>query len=339
MTKLVKVAVLGSTGYVGAELVSLLCSHPNVIINFLGCEDIYQKNTRGKNYKRLPKLSLNKDFKPLESDVVFLALPHGVSQKYVCKYYGSLKIIDLSADFRLDSKKIYRLNYNVNHICSKYLNNFVYGLPEINKEFIQKSNYIAVPGCYPTSILLPLIPIIEKNLIQSKNIIIDSKSGYSGAGKKFDLKNIKKLSDNNFYNYNTNSHRHICEIQQELNKYSKSKVKFSFNPHILPVYRGMMSTIYCDLSKNTKILDIKKSLSKYYKDSKFVNFLKKNSDEIDLFTIQNTNNCLIKLFPHHSKNKIIIVSVIDNLIKGAAGQAIQCFNIMHNCNEKIGLKK
>ena len=342
MSSKINVAVLGSTGYVGYELVKMLIHHPKVKINFLGCDSKIDNTLFNKNknleFLKLPNFSLNIDFDPSKSDVVFLALPHGISHKYVKEYFNKIKIIDLSADFRLDSEKVYNENYKTTHSCSNLLQEFIYGLPEINKKLIMHKNNIAVPGCYPTSILLPLIPLIKEKLINLDNIIIDSKSGYSGAGKKFEISNIKNSNDLNFYNYKTNNHQHICEIKQELEKNNRNKdINFSFNPHIMPVFRGIMSTIYCDLNTDTTTNDIKNCYKNYYSNLPFVK-IKKDEDKFDFFTVQNTNNCLIKLFPHSSKNKIIIVSLIDNLIKGAAGQAIQCFNIIYNFDETLSLK-
>ncbi len=342
MNNIINVAVLGSTGYVGNELVKILSNHKNVNINFLGSESInneYLVNFESnKKYTNLPLVQNNKNFDPSISEYVFLALPHGVSNEYVNKYINKIKIIDLSADFRLDNINLYTKVYGDNHICSEYLNNFIYGLVEINKTIIAKSSNIAVPGCYPTSILLPLIPLIKNNLIKTDNIIIDSKSGYSGAGKKFDLKKIKSDKDLNFYNYNTNSHRHISEIKQELMKFiSNEKLLLSFNPHILPNFRGMMSTIYCDLDKNIRKNDVSTLLKNFAKKNYFIKFIE-NDEILDFYNVQNTNFCKIKLFNSHSDNKIIIVSNIDNLIKGAAGQAVQCFNLMANFDETLSLK-
>ena len=340
MNKEVKVAVLGATGYVGIELVKILINHPHAKINFLGCENInINKSTSINsvfNNSKLPNLSFNDDFDPIKSELVFLALPHGVSHNYINKYYKKIKIIDLSADFRLDSLSTYKKNYNVDHSCPELLEKFIYGLPEINQSELINNNNISVPGCYPTSILLPLIPLIKNDLIKSDNIIIDSKSGYSGAGKKFDKANIENDKDYNFYNYKTNSHQHICEIHQELQKYSKNLVKFSFNPHILPNFRGIMSTIYCDLNKDITITEIKKELAKSYNKMPFILLLNEDK-KADFFEVQYTNNCLIKIFDHQSDDKIILVSLIDNLIKGAAGQAIQCFNLSMNFDENLSL--
>ena len=342
MKNRINVAVLGSTGYVGKELVRILLQHEDININFLGSDsnaDQYLTNIeKTKEYLDLPILKENKLFDPSLSDYVFLALPHAVSNHYVKNFYGKIKIIDLSADFRLDDINSYIKNYGDGHTCSKYLNNFVYGLPEINRSKILKSNNIAVPGCYPTSILLPLIPLIKNNLINTDNIIIDSKSGYSGAGKNFDSDNIKSKYDYNFYNYNTNSHRHISEIYQELKKFNSnnSNLSFSFNPHILPNFRGMMSTIYCDLNFQIKKNDIVDVLKGFDQNNYFIKYVDEK-ERLDFFSVQNTNYCKIKIFNHHSKNKIIIVSNIDNLIKGASGQAVQCLNLMQNYDEKKAL--
>ena len=194
-----------------------------------------------------------------------------------------------------------------------------------------------MPGCYPTSILLPLIPLIKNKLIDTKNIIIDSKSGYSGAGKKFDFNKMKSKNDYNFYNYNTNNHRHIAEIKQELNKHgSENEVKFSFNPHILPNFRGMISTIYCDLNNGIQKTDIINLFQNLQKINPFIKYID-NDEVLDFFSIQNSNYCKIKVFDHYSDDKLIIVSAIDNLIKGAAGQAVQCFNIAENIEETVSL--
>ncbi len=341
MKNKIKVAVLGSTGYVGMELVKILLNHSYVDINFLGSETThgsYLNNIDNtKEYNHLPLLKPNDSFNVHDSDYVFLALPHAVSNKYVKKYFNKINIIDLSADFRLDNFDVYKENYGNEHECKEYLNNFIYGLAEINRDKIENSKNIAVPGCYPTSILLPLIPLIKNKLIDAKNIIIDSKSGYSGAGKKFDFKKMKSKNDYNFYNYNTNNHRHIAEIKQELNKHnSENEVRFSFNPHILPNFRGMISTIYCDLRNGVQKTDIIKLFQNLQKINHFIKFID-NDEILDFFSIQNSNYCKIKTFDNYSEDKLIIVSAIDNLIKGAAGQAVQCFNIAENIEETVSL--
>ena len=343
MTKKVSVAILGSTGFVGLELVKILSKHPNVNIVFFGTEN--NPDTLIKDIDPAIKFysnsftELNEKFDYSSVDTVFMALPHGISHNFVKLYYDKLQIIDLSADFRLDDIEIYKKNYNDKHSASNLLNEFQYGLVEINRDFLINKKNIAVPGCYPTSCLIPLIPLLKNEIIDSKNIIIDSKSGYSGAGKKFDLENIKNSKDYNFYNYNTNSHRHICEIKQELTKHNKSSdVLFSFNPHILPNFRGMLSTIYCDLMPGMNKIDAINCVNDIAVNNEFIKFI--NDDQrADFFSIQYTNNCVLKIFNHYDSSKIIIVSLIDNLVKGAAGQAVQCFNVSHGFNENTALIK
>jgi len=343
MSKKVSVAILGSTGFVGLELIKILSKHPNVNIVFFGTEnnsEILLKDIDPSiNLPNNPSTKLNKSLDPSSVDTVFLALPHGVSHQYVKSFYDKLQIIDLSADFRLDDIETYKINYDEKHCVPNLLKEFLYGLPEINKETLISAKNIAVPGCYPTSVLIPLVPLLKNNIINSKNIIIDSKSGYSGAGKKFDLKNIKNAKDFNFFNYNTNSHRHICEIRQELKKNTKySEVLFSFNPHVLPNFRGMMSTIYCDLLQGMTKIDVINCFNDMAIKNQFINFLQ-NDQRADFFSIQNTNNCVLKIFDHYDSSKVIIVSLIDNLIKGAAGQAVQCFNLSQGFDESSALTK
>ena len=343
MIKKVSVAILGSTGFVGLELIKILSRHPNVNIVFFGTENnpdtLLKEIDPTIELPNNPSTKLNTNFDTSLAETVFLALPHGVSHKYVKSFYNKLQIIDLSADFRLDNIDTYKINYNETHSVPDLLNAFIYGLPEINKNILNNKNNIAVPGCYPTSVLIPLIPLLKNNIIDSKNIVIDSKSGYSGAGKKFDISNIKNSDDLNFFNYNTNSHRHICEIKQELNKYTKqTEVLFSFNPHVLPNFRGMMSTIYCDLLPDTKIDDVINCFNDMANKNKFIKFIQ-NDQRADFFSIQNTNNCVLKIFEHYDSSKVIIVSLIDNLIKGAAGQAVQCFNLSKGFDESLALNK
>ena len=288
------------------------------------------------NKELLPNLSSLDKINYSEIDIVFSALPHNVFQHLIKENIGKSKFIDLSADFRLNNPETYKENYGNEHICPQFLSEFIYGLPEINYSLIKKANNIAVPGCYPTSVLLPLIPLFKDNLIFGENIIIDSKSGYSGAGKNFDINKVIKNKMMNFYNYNTNHHRHISEIQQELEKVSKLNIKFSFNPHILPIFRGIFSTIYCDLNTNINKNNVVECLKNYFSNKHFVKILN-DEDKADFYTIRNTNNCLIKIFDHYDETKIIIVSVIDNLLKGASGQAVQSMNIMSGLNENIGL--
>ena len=213
----------------------------------------------------------------------------------------------------------------------------IYLLPEINRSEIKKYNIISCPGCYPTSILLPLIPLFKKNLIKFNSIIIDSKSGYSGAGRGVH----KKYKDKNLYEslsaYGVGFHRHNSEIDQMLRKFTKKKFQFSFTPHLSPMFRGILSTIYLDLEKNISQSKVLNTLANFYKNEKFVKILKSNS-LLSTNDVINTNNCYISVCKSKYSNKIIILSAIDNLIKGGAGQAVQNLNNKFNFPEKTGLK-
>ena len=212
----------------------------------------------------------------------------------------------------------------------------IYSIPELNNYDLKKFKIIACPGCYPTSVLLPLIPLIKKNLISSKNIIVDSKSGYSGAGRGVH----KKYKDKNLYNslsaYGVGFHRHNSEIEQEISKICNKNYEISFTPHLTPMFRGILSTIYFNLPKGIASRQIFISLKKFYKNKKFIKFAKFNKP-ISTNDVINTNNCLISVCKSKYKDKIIILSAIDNLIKGGAGQGIQNMNSIYNFPEGRGL--
>ena len=216
------------------------------------------------------------------------------------------------------------------------IKNSIYALPEISKKKLKNYKIISCPGCYPTSVLLPLIPLIKNNLIETKNIIIDSKSGYSGAGRGVHKKYAKKNLYESLSAYGVGFHRHNSEIQQELNKYSKNKIEFTFTPHLSPMFRGILSTIYLDLKKNISINYVNSKLEKFYKNDAFVKILPINS-LISTNDVINTNYCHVSLCKIKSKNRFIILSAIDNLIKGGAGQAVQNLNNYFGYNVKKGL--
>jgi N-acetyl-gamma-glutamyl-phosphate reductase len=258
--------------------------------------------------------------------LIFTALPNGEAQ-IISKYLSKNNVlIDLAADFRLDKASEYLKWYNRKHKAISNIKKSIYSLPEINGDQVKNYNIISCPGCYPTSILLPLIPLIQKNLIKTNNIIIDSKSGYSGAGRGVH----KKYKNDNLYEslsaYGVGFHRHNSEIQQEVDKYSKKKIKFTFTPHLSPMFRGILSTIYLDLNEGINISKIEKTLNSKYSKNRFVKILKTGS-LLSTNNVINTNNCHIAICKTKYKDKVVILSTIDNLIKGGAGQAIQNMNI------------
>ena len=340
MTKL-NVLVAGSTGYIGIQLIKLLVKHNNVKIRYL-CGNSSVGKTISSYEKSLSSKALPKVIKYKRSllenvDLVFTALPNGQAQDISNDLLKHNVLIDLAADFRLNKASDYLRWYKQKHRSIKNIKKSIYSLPEINGDKVKNFNIIGCPGCYPTSILLPLIPLIKKNLIKIDNVIIDSKSGYSGAGRGVH----DKYKDRNLYEtlsaYGVGFHRHNSEIQQEIDNYTKKKFSFTFTPHLTPMFRGILSTIYVDLNKGVNIKKLEKTLNTEYSKSRFVKILKTDS-LLSTNDVINTNNCSIAICKTKYKNKVIILSTIDNLIKGGAGQAIQNMNIKYGFNETKGLK-
>ena len=332
--------VAGSTGYIGVQLIKLLIKHKYINIKYLcGNSSVGKKISsydKSLSKKKLPKIiKFNKKLLN-DVDIIFTALPNGEAQDISKNLNKKNILIDLAADFRLESASEYQKWYKQKHKAAKLINKSLYSLPEINKKDLKKYQIISCPGCYPTSILLPLIPLFKNNLVKTKNIIIDSKSGYSGAGRGVH----KKYKNKNLYEslsaYGIGFHRHNSEIDQMLNKFTKKKINFSFTPHLSPMFRGILSTIYIDLEKGINQSKVIKKLSDFYKKDDFVKIMKADS-LISTNDVINTNNCFISVCKSKYKNKIIILSTIDNLIKGGAGQAVQNLNLKLNFPVKEGL--
>ena len=334
------VLVAGSTGYIGVQLIKLLVKHSDVKIKYL-CG----KSSVGKTIssyegslksKKLPKIVKYNKSLLKHIDLVFTALPNGEAQDISNDLLKNNILIDLAGDFRLNKASDYLKWYKQKLRSIKNIKKSIYSLPEINGEKVKNFNIIGCPGCYPTSILLPLIPLIKKNLIKTNNVIIDSKSGYSGAGRGVH----DKYKNNNLYEslsaYGVGLHKHNSEIQQEINNYSKKKFSFTFTPHLTPMFRGILSTIYVDLNKGVDIKKLENILNAEYSKSRFVRILKTNS-LLSTNNVINTNNCAIAICKTKYKNRVIILSAIDNLIKGGAGQAIQNMNLKFNFPKNRGL--
>ena len=341
--KKINIAVIGATGYTGLDLVLLLSNHPKTkIVNLCATKNLGKKisffDKRIK--KKLPRISSISNLNWKEIDLVFLSLPNGEAQKIIKKNfykYKDVKFIDLSADFRITNSNQYKKNYRKNHKAKKLIKNSIYSISEFVKKDILNYRIIANPGCYPTSIQIPLIPLIKKNLININNVTIDSKSGYSGAGKSFKNKFKHKNLFESTFCYSTKNHRHISEIDQEFKKYTKKNVKFSFNPHIIPTFRGILTSIYIERKKNITSSRLRNELINFYKNDKFIKILKLNS-EISSGNVLNKNDCEISVCDTRFKNRTVVFSTIDNLIKGASGQAIQNMNLIYKLPEFLGLK-
>jgi len=339
MNKL-RVLIAGSTGYIGIQLVKLLLKHKNIFIKYLCGNTSVGKNIsifdRSLKLKKLPKIiKFNKNLLN-NVDVVFTALPNGEAQVISKQLNKHNTLIDLAADFRLNTSKSYLNWYKQKHKAIFNIKKSIYALPEITGRKVKNYKIISCPGCYPTSILIPLLPLIKKNLVSLKNIIIDSKSGYSGAGRSVHKKYINKNLYESLSAYGVGFHRHNAEIEQEIKKITNKKFNFTFTPHLTPMFRGILSTIYFETKKGITINKIYSKLRSVYKNKNFVKILKINS-HISTNDVINTNNCYISICKTKYKNKYIILSAIDNLIKGGAGQAVQNMNLKFNFSEKKGL--
>ena len=339
----INIAVIGATGYTGLDLVYLLSKHPKAKIIYLCATKNLGKpiNFFDKRIKKkLPRISSIDSINWSNINLVYLSLPNGEAQKLIKKIYYkyiNIKFIDLSADFRIKNPRVYKKNYLLKHKAKNLIKNSIYGLSEFIKNDIKKYRIVGNPGCYPTSIQLPLIPLIKKKFIKLSNFTIDSKSGFSGAGKNLEKKFKHKNLYNSTFAYSTKKHRHIAEIDQQFKKYTNKEITYTFNPYLLPTFRGILSSIYVELENKVSSQKLRSELIKYYKKNIFVKILKLNS-ELGSGNVLNTNICEISICNTRIKNKVLILSAIDNLVKGASGQAIQNMNLLYGFKEQLGLK-
>ena len=335
----INIALIGATGYTGLDLTLILSKHPQVNIKYLCATKNIGKNISffdKRIKKKLPNITPVTSIQWDNIDLIFLSLPNGEAQKYIKKKFlknKNIKFIDLSADFRINDPKVYQQNYKISHKAKDLIKHSLYSIPELNKREFKNKRIISNPGCYPTSILIPLIPLIKEKKLRIKDIIIDSKSGISGAGKQPRIENLFSEISGNFFSYGIESHKHYPEIDQEIRLINK-KVSFTFVPHVLPIISGIQSTIYLEKEFDEK--EYYKTIKNFYVDEPFIKIYSGNKIP-QVKEVQNTNNLAINLFSDYSKRKIVIVSCIDNLVKGAAGQAIQNMNIMFDFEETESL--
>ena len=334
------IAIAGATGYIGLELIKILSKHPKAKILYLCATKSIGKNIsifdKRLNKRKLPKISRVKNIDFHKIKILFTALPNGEAQKIAKKIPQHTKLIDLSADFRLDSSKKYQKWYGITHKSKKLINKSIYSITEFSRNHVSMYKIISCPGCYPTSVQIPLIPLVQKKMINTKKIIIDSKSGYSGAGKNIKKKFGYKHLFDSVRAYGVGAHRHMVEIDQELSKYSKNKINVFFTPHLIPMFRGILSTIYLETTNNNNARKIYELLKKYHKNNFFVKIAKYNS-AIGTGDVMNTNFCKISVCEDRKNNRVIIISAIDNLIKGGSGQAVQNMNVAFKIRETTGL--
>lgn len=339
---MIKVSVLGATGYAGVELVRLLCSHKEVEItnlvskSFAGkkLSEIYP-NFSGVLDIELADLDIKKVVK--ESDVVFTALPHGASKEVIPELFKSqVKVIDLSGDFRYDDIKVYEKWYGEPHSSPEVLEESVYGLCELHREKIKNASLIGNPGCYTTCSILGAAPLLKNNIIDEDSIIIDAKSGVTGAGRSTNLDYSFCECTENMKAYKIATHRHTSEIEQELSKFASKDIMVSFTPHLVPLKRGILATIYANLTKDVTDEEIYEFYKEFYKGEQFVRIYEPGKLP-ETNHVAGSNFVDIGFKVDKRLKRVIVTSAIDNIVKGAAGQAVQNMNIMFGFNENEGL--
>ena len=336
----IKIGILGATAYTGLELVKILVKHPNSEISFIS-----SKSYVGKKYSSVfgETTSILDDIliSPEEAykknvDCIFSCLPHALSAELCIPFIEKgIRTIDLSADFRINDPEVYKKWYQQDHPKPELLKHAVFGLPEHYRNEIKDAKTLANPGCYPTSILLPILPLLKASGVEVTSIIADSKSGVSGAGRSLQLSSHFAEANENMAPYSIGrSHRHLSEIDQELSKAAGKKIEITFSPPLLPLNRGILSTIYLSIDKTAD--ECYSLVKNFYHGEPFVRTrTKDNLPEISY--VANTNYCDIAFTGGEEGQPVIAVSAIDNLIKGASGQAVQNFNIMFGFDETEGL--
>ncbi|MEX0994957.1 MAG: N-acetyl-gamma-glutamyl-phosphate reductase [Balneolaceae bacterium] len=335
-----KVGVIGATGYTGLELVRLLVEHPKISLKIVTSRS-YAGEKFSKVYPSFEgifehELQDIEDLKETDLDLVFLALPHRVSMNFVKEHkLDKFRIIDLSGDFRLNSADSYQKWYEKEHVCSAFLDRSVYGLPELNRDRIRNAELVANPGCYPTSAILALAPLLQGKMIEPHSIIVDSKSGVTGAGATPKEPTHFPNLFGNFFAYGLKQHRHTPEIEQVLGEVTRQQIQIQFTPHLLPIDRGILTTTYSSPTKALNHELVRESYLNFYEKEHFVRVV---DQPPSVKNVRGSNYCDVYATHDERTNRIITISAIDNLVKGAAGQAIQNMNLMFGLIENTGLK-
>jgi N-acetyl-gamma-glutamyl-phosphate reductase len=338
--KTIRAAVLGASGYTGADMIRLAALHPAVKLTALIAKG-HAGQSLARVFPHLASLDLPDLITPEEADwgkidVVFCGLPHGTAHAEIGKLPKRVKIIDMSADFRLRDPAIYAEWYANEHSAPALIEAAVYGLTEHYRDQIAKARLVACPGCYPTAVLLALLPLAKARLIETSDIIIDAKSGVSGAGRTLKQNLLFSEAGEGLSPYGIGNHRHVPEIEQELGLAARAAVTVNFTPHLAPMSRGELCTSYVRLAGKTTAADLRKALIKAYANSPFVHIVE---DGVIPATqhVRGSNFCHVGVFADRIKGRAIVVSAIDNLVKGSAGQALQNFNVMYGFDETTGL--
>lgn len=337
-----KVGIIGATGYAGGELVRLLMGHPQAEIVWYGSRSYIDK----KYYEVFQNMFQIVDSKCLDdnmtelakqADVIFTATPQGFCASIINEeILSKVKVIDLSADFRIKDVKVYEEWYKITHKSPQFIGEAVYGLCEINREDVKKARLVANPGCYPTCSTLSIYPMVKEGLIDANTIIIDAKSGTSGAGRGAKVDNLYCEVNENMKAYGVSTHRHTPEIEEQLGYAAGEKVVLSFTPHLAPMNRGILVTAYASLTREVTYDEVKAVYDKYYGTEKFVRVLDKDVCPQTKW-VEGSNYVDVNFKLDFRTKRIIMMGAMDNLVKGAAGQAVQNMNLMFGLEESMGL--
>lgn len=338
--KPIKAAVLGASGYTGADLIRLAARHPGIALAAL-----VAKGHAGQPLAQVFPHLASLDLPPLVTssevdwggiDVVLGGLPHGTAHEEISKLPERIKVIDMSADFRLRDPRVYAEWYGNPHSAPALLEDAVYGLTEHHRDAIARARLVACPGCYPTAVLLALLPLARAKLIAAEDIIIDAKSGVSGAGRTLKQNTLFAEAGEGLSPYGIGNHRHVPEIEQELGAAAGTSIRINFTPHLAPMARGELCTSYVKLAGKTAAADLRAALAEAYKDAPFVRVVEDGTIPATQH-VRGSNYCHIGVFADRLPGRAIVVSAIDNLVKGSAGQALQNFNVMYGLDETTGL--
>ena len=340
---MIKVGIIGATGYAGSELVRILLGHKDVEIKWYGSRSYIDKKYASiyQNFFQLVDANCMDDNMEVladQVDVIFTATPQGLCASLVNEeILSKVKIIDLSADFRIKDVKVYEEWYKLEHKSPQFIEEAVYGLCEINREDVKKARLVANPGCYTTCSILTCYPLVKEGIIDPNTIIVDAKSGTSGAGRGAKVDNLFCEVNENMKAYGVATHRHTPEIEEQLGYACGEKITINFTPHLVPMNRGILATAYASLKKDVTYEEVKAIYDKYYSDEKFVRVLEKDVCPQTKW-VEGSNYVDVNFKIDPRTNRIIMMGAIDNLVKGAAGQAVQNMNLMFGLKESEGLE-
>jgi N-acetyl-gamma-glutamyl-phosphate reductase len=338
----IRTAILGASGYTGGELLRLLVHHPSVELRALTADRRAGKTVAevfpNLGHLEFPQMIAIEDVKWSDIDLAFGCLPHATTQEVISKLPTSVKVIDISADFRLQDPAAYESWYGHKHAAVELQKEAVYGITELARDAVKKARLIANPGCYPTSAILPLAPLLAEHQVAADSIIIDSKSGVTGAGRTAKEANLFAEVSEGIHAYGVSYHRHMPEIEQELTRAAGTPITVNFTPHLMPMNRGILSTIYVKLADGANADALRATLAKRYKGEPFVHVVPEGVSPATRH-VRGSNHCLIGVFPDRLPGRAIIVSVLDNLVKGASGQAVQNMNVQFGLPETTALEQ